>query len=75
VHVRQAALQAVIAAMIGAACYAWSFHLGSVGSYFMIAAIFFPPLLGLRLIMRVGGALLEEERAKDHGPGPDYGNW
>jgi hypothetical protein len=73
VHLRQAALQSVIAALIGAAWASWSFlHPASVGNYFVVAAILFLPFLGLRLIIYVGGVLLADERARNGGVERDH---
>ncbi len=75
VHLRRAVLQAVIAALFAAGWWSWSFHLGSVGNYFIVAAILFPPLLGFRLIVSVGGALLDDERARNRRAGVDRNDW
>jgi hypothetical protein len=74
VHLRQASLQSVIAALICAGWASWTYvHPASVGNYFIVAALLFLPFLGLRLIISVGGVLLAEERARNRRAGVERG--
>jgi len=66
VRYRRAVLQAMLGALFLAAMWAWlATRPASFGSFLVAAAILFPFLCGLRLIIDAGGVLLADERARN----------
>jgi hypothetical protein len=72
VNLRRATVQALVASLFLAALSTWwIIASASLTTYIVVAAILFIPIFGLRLIVDVGGELLEDERRKKRAAGMD----
>jgi hypothetical protein len=76
VKLRRAALQALAAALIGAAVWTWAFaRPASVADFLVAFVLFFIPFIALRTIVYVGGALLDDDHARQRRSGIDESSW
>ncbi len=65
-------MQSVAASLLLAGAWSWKMiHPASFGDYAITAVILVLPIVGLRLIIRVGGVLMDEENVRNRRTGAD----
>jgi hypothetical protein len=64
-RLRRVVIQSLVISLVLAGFWTWSVtRPSSIESYLVAAAILFVPIAALQMIVRVGGALLDDERAR-----------
>ncbi len=72
VRLRWIVIQSVVASLLLAGAWSWKMiHPASFGDNAITAAILVLPMLGLRLIIGVGGALMDDETMRNRKTGAD----